>query len=139
MQKNYSLSSTFWHALVVSKIYLFAFYYIMTCMIFTLSLRLLSVVRLSEEAGIQCLGPDNVAIWKVRYSSLTVSIGISLLLFNNISSFQLLFHPELNPIQVRVSWKQNSFSIIFKAIGIRWPFYIIVIKGLFQFNSKKFY
>jgi hypothetical protein len=63
-------------------------------------LRLASVLRLSEEAGIQRLGSDHEAIWKVRLISISLSSIISLLLFHNTSSFESLFNTLAEPANV---------------------------------------
>jgi hypothetical protein len=43
------------------------------------TLRLISLVNKSEQSGIQSLGPDNVAIWKIRVFSLSLAITIPLI------------------------------------------------------------
>ena len=60
-------------------------------------LRLATLLSLSEEAGIQRLGSDLDAIWKVRLCSSLISGLISLVLMRNTSSFEILFNPESLP------------------------------------------
>ena len=49
---------------------------------------------MSEEAGIQILGPDNVAIWKVRVIVISTSSLMSLLMIKNSTAFEQIFNPE---------------------------------------------
>ena len=70
---GFSLSILYTLAVVGSKLVSFSMYSIFTCLVISGSLRLISVVKLSEEAGIQCLGQDGVAIWKVRIVAVILS------------------------------------------------------------------
>jgi hypothetical protein len=57
-------------------------------------------LKLSEEAGIQFLGSDFIAIWKVRFGSIIFALFISILLKDNSSSFEQLFDPTNKEEQV---------------------------------------
>ena len=71
----FSLSTSYTMALIGSKVTSFSLYSILTCLTISGSLRLISVIRLSEEAGIQCLGQDdNVAIWSQCYQACVLPI-----------------------------------------------------------------
>ena len=87
--------------MIVSKVTMFSFYNQMIYLIISGSLRLASMLCLSEEAGIQRLGSDTEAITKVRVFSSSVSVLISLALAGNKSTFQMLFAPEAQPGSVR--------------------------------------
>ena len=67
------LTLDFWSALVYSVL----FYQWVGCLassqIASSSLGLLTLIRMSEEAGIQCLGDDSSAITRVRILSVTVA------------------------------------------------------------------
>ena len=73
-------------------------------------LRLISVVKLSEEAGIQCLGDDSSAITRVRILSVTVAGKDAQLSLGPISlrdlisfSIQLTITQEgLEPLSLRL-------------------------------------
>ena len=70
---GFSVSIPYTLAVAGSKLVSFSMYSIFTCLVISGSLRLISVVKLSEEAGIQCLGQDGVAIWRVRTVAVTLS------------------------------------------------------------------
>lgn len=76
---------------------MFCFYNQMIYLVVSGSLRMASILRLSEEAGIQRLGSDSEAIWKVRLFSSSIAGLISLVLAGNKSTFQMLFDPEALP------------------------------------------
>ena len=63
-------------------------------------LRLVSLAKLSEEAGIQCLGPDNVAIWKVRLIIIFTSSLISLVQIKDTGNYEKTFYPDIEIQQV---------------------------------------
>ena len=49
---------------------------------------------MSEEAGIQFFGPDNVAILKVRLIVISTSGIIGLLFIQDSGTFETVFHPD---------------------------------------------
>ena len=55
---------------------------------------------MSEEAGFQFFGPDNVAIWKVRLITVSSSSLIALLLMNVSGRSELIFYPGTKVTQV---------------------------------------
>jgi hypothetical protein len=55
------------------------------------SIQFVSIIKLSEEAGLQFFGSDFIAIQKVRCGSITFALFISILLKENSSSFEHLF------------------------------------------------
>ena len=50
------------------------------------------MVKMSEEAGIQYFGPDNLAIQRVRLIIMTTSGLLSLILIQDPGSFKLIFY-----------------------------------------------
>ena len=58
------------------------------CLIISGSIQFISIIKISEEAGIQILGPDNVAIWKVRVIVISTSSLLSLLMIKNSTAFE---------------------------------------------------
>ena len=64
------------------------------CLIISGSIQFISIIKISEEAGIQILGPDNVAIWKVRVIVISTSSLMSLLMIKNSTAFEQIFNPE---------------------------------------------
>ena len=54
----------------------------------------MSLIKISEEAGIQYFGPDNVAIQRVRVIILATSGLLSLVLVQDPGSFKLIFYPS---------------------------------------------
>jgi len=81
------------------------------------TLRFISIVKNSEEAGIQMLGPDNIAIWKIRWISVCLTLSIpfmGIIFFQSIPTFfytifceETVQGPELN--------KQEPFNKIYFA------------------------
>jgi hypothetical protein len=63
-------------------------------------IRFVSIIKLSEEAGLQFFGSDFIAIWKVRFGSIAFALFISILLKENSSSFEHLFDPTNKEPQV---------------------------------------
>jgi hypothetical protein len=87
-------------------------------------LRLITIVKNSEQAGIQVLGPDNVAIWKIR----CISIGLtSSLLLTGILHFQSLpsFFYTLNyvkTIEGTELYQQDPFIKVYLI-----PMFVVII------------
>jgi hypothetical protein len=63
-------------------------------------IRFVSIIKLSEEAGLHFFGSDSIAIWKVRFGSIAFTLFISILLKENSSSFEHLFDPTNKEPQV---------------------------------------
>ena len=76
----------------------------MACLIISGTLRLVSMVKMSEEAGIQFFGPDNVAIQRVRIIILATSGLLSLVLIQDPGSFKLIFYPSSECEQVIIAF-----------------------------------
>ena len=83
-----------------SKVAIFPLHSFLACLIISGTLRLTSLVNMSEEAGIQFFGPDNVAIWKVRFITVSSSSFIALLLMNDSGGSELIFYPGTKVTQV---------------------------------------
>ena len=66
----------------------------MACLIISGTLRLVSMVKMSEEAGIQFFGPDNVAIQKVRLFVLSTSSLVSLVLIQDNHFIESTMYPD---------------------------------------------
>ena len=49
---------------------------------------------MSEEAGIQMFGPDNVAIQRVRIIVISISVPISMVLLQDTGYFEVTFYPD---------------------------------------------
>ena len=49
---------------------------------------------MSEEAGIQVFGPDNVAIQRVRIIVISISGPISMILLQDTGYYEITFHPD---------------------------------------------
>ena len=91
-------------------------------------LRLITITKNSEQAGIQIFGPDNVAIWKIRCISLVLS---SLLLLTGLLGFQSFpsFYYTLSyekPIEGTDMYKQDPF------LKVYWipMFLVVIVNGL---------
>ena len=77
---------------------------------------------MSEEAGIQFFGPDNVAIRKVRLIVISSSGIISLALILDSGNFERTFYPDTIIYHVMIIFLYRSsdmFSII-KEGGPQW-------------------
>ena len=90
----FSLTITQFHAHLGAKLVLFSFHSFLACLIISGTLRLVSLIKISEEAGLQYFGPDNVAIQRVRMIILTTSGLLSLVLIKDPGSFKLIFYPS---------------------------------------------
>jgi hypothetical protein len=86
--------------MIVAKSILFCFYCLTFGLLVSGILCFVSILKLSEEAGIQFLGSDFIAIWKVRFGSIIFALFISILLKDNSSSFEQLFDPTNKEQQV---------------------------------------
>ena len=71
---------------------------------------MVSLVKMSEEAGIQFFGPDNVAIQKVRFIVVSTSSLFSLVLFQDNVSFEVTFYPDAKVQEVILCY--HSFNLI---------------------------
>ena len=62
------------------------------CVSVTISgiLRLVSLVKVSEEAGLQLLGPDNVAVVIIRFASILISAFLPSFAIYNFEAYPLL-------------------------------------------------
>ena len=97
----FCFSISFVHATFVAKSYRFAFSYVTICLLVSGTLRFISLLKLSEEAGVQCLGSDLDGIWKVRILAISISSLISLIFLDTSTTFQQLFYPdEIGPVKV---------------------------------------
>ena len=66
-----------------------------------------SLVKMSEEAGIQFFGPDNLAIWRVRLIVVATSGFFSMVLMNESGNFEKRFYPDTKYQQVRLLHGHN--------------------------------
>ena len=94
MQIHFSLTTTLLHANLGSKVVLFSLHSFLACSTIGGTLRLISISKISEEAGIQFFGPDNVAIQRVRLIVFTTSGLLSLVLIQDPGNFKLIFYPS---------------------------------------------
>ena len=99
-KSNSSLSINQYHAYIGAKVVRFSLHSLLECLIIASSIRLVSLVKMSEEAVMQFFGPDNVAIQKVRFIVLSTSSLISLVLIQDNVSFEVMFHPDSKVIEV---------------------------------------
>ena len=84
-----------------STAYIF-FCFVVVSLSFTGFLRLLTVVSISEEVGIQLLGPDNVAVWIVRLISVLVTLSF-------VSAMLLYLH--IPPIVFYIVHYEESITV----------------------------
>ena len=89
-----------YHAYIGAKVARFSFHSFLECLIISGSIRLVSLIKMSEEAGIQFFGPDNVAIQKVRFIVVSTSGLISLVLFQDNINFESIFNPDIKVKEV---------------------------------------
>ena len=88
------------HAVAGGKFVQFSIQSLIFCLIISGSLRLASLIKLSEEDGIQFFGPDNVAIRKVRLIVISTSSLITLVLINDVGHFEHTFYSGAQMKQV---------------------------------------
>ena len=72
----------------------FSLYSFLSCLIISGLLRLVSLIKLSEEAGLQFFGPDNVAILKIRLIVVSTSSLFSLALINESGNFEAILYSD---------------------------------------------
>ena len=85
-------------SLIIAEAMFFSVCYILCGLTITAILRLISLVKNSEEFGIQSLGSDDVAIWKIRILSHTISFGlpfVGLIFFQSIPGFFIFLNNSL--------------------------------------------
>ena len=85
-----TLTLDFITSLIIAEAMFISVCYILCGLTITAILRLISLVKNSEEFGIQSLGPDDVAIWKIRIVSHAISFGlplVGLIFFQSIPGF----------------------------------------------------
>ena len=91
---NFSLSVNQYQAYVTAKVVRFSIHSCLECLIISSTLRLVSLVKMSEEAVMQLFGPDNVAIQKVRFIVLSISSLFSLMLIQDNHSIEVTMNPN---------------------------------------------
>ena len=96
------------HAVAGGKFVQFSIQSLIFCLIISGSLRLASLIKLSEEDGIQFFGPDNVAIKKVRLIVISTSSLITLVLINDVGHFEHTFYSGTQMKQVII--KLNNIN-----------------------------
>ena len=115
----YSFTTSKIHATVGSKIVQFSTQSILICLIISGSLRLVSLVKMSEAAGIQILGPDNVAIRKFRFIVFSLSSLISMVLIQEIGNYEIIFYPDAEILNVILHFTpQNTMAARVQSIAI---------------------
>ena len=141
---NFSLTTPKIFAIVGIKAVHFSLYSFLSCLIISGLLRLVSLVKLSEEAGLQFFGPDNVAILKIRLIVVSTSSLITLALINESGNFEHVLYSDTILKEVYFkhgkSFNGHSASVTFfwwhqMALVIKYkvPIYIL----LFLFQHKK--
>ena len=79
------------------------------------TLRLISLLRNSESAGLQLLGPENIAVVKIRWASIIISAiyELILVLYFDVHSglFDLFYSHDSDSILLGIS--KNMFNILF--------------------------
>ena len=93
---NFSMTTSKIFAIAGIKAVHFSLYSFLSCLIISGLLRLVSLVKLSEEAGLQFFGPDNVAILKIRLIVISTSSLISLALINESGNFEFILYSDTN-------------------------------------------
>ena len=120
----YSFTTSKIHATVGSKIVQFSTQSILICLIISGSLRLVSLVKMSEAAGIQILGPDNVAIRKFRLIVFSLSSLISMVLIQEIGNYEIIFYPDAEIFNVILHFTpQKTMAARVQSIWSILPYY----------------
>ena len=91
---NFSMTTSKIFAIAGIKAVHFSLYSFLSCLIISGLLRLVSLVKLSEEAGLQFFGPDNVAILKIRLIVVSTSSLFSLALINESGNFEAILYSD---------------------------------------------
>ena len=107
------MTTTQFHAYAGSKVVQFSIFSFLACLIISGLLRLISLVKMSEEAGIQFFGSDNVAIWKVRLIVITTSSIMSIVLIQDSGNFETVFYPDTTIKEVIFS--KNFYFLSFNS------------------------
>jgi hypothetical protein len=108
------------------------------------ALRFTSIIKNSEQAGLQRLGPDYIAVWKIRFISvaLTSSLILSNYLFFNIFPpfFYTLYYKEADPETFRFIYKINWIPIVLVILANAVPkLYTAFLKRkLFSGNPERY-
>ena len=105
----------FFPALILGEIMFTTVCYILVTLTITATLRFVTLVNNSEESGIQSLGPDDIAIWKIILFSLATAVAIpliGLMFFQSIPSFSIvLFDSNVVPLSIVLS--QDPYSYVY--------------------------
>ena len=93
-----------YHAYVAAKVVRFNIHSFLQCFIIASAIRLVSLIKMSEEAVMQFFGPDNMAIQKVRFFVLFTSSLISLVLIQDNHYFETLMYPHTKIKEVIITF-----------------------------------
>ena len=110
-------------------------------------LRFISIFKNSEQVGIQSLGPDYIAIWKIRLISMALTSSLILigLLFSNAypASFYTLYNKETNSEIYKIYWipvisatLTNTASKLYKTFLARQLFTDVQEKYAFSLETS---
>jgi hypothetical protein len=102
-------------------------------LIFSGSLRMISLLRNSEVNGLQLLGPENIAIIKIRFISISISFAFQIVMIFYFGAHSGLFHTfyesETN------SHLEEVTANNFKALYFIWPISTVIIHSLTKLIS----
>jgi hypothetical protein len=123
---------------VMARIYSVIGEFIIFCLTVSLIvsgvLRLISIVQNSEAAGIQLLGPENIAIVKIRILSITLAVLFELIVTVHLKTYSGLFYMFHDPESTSIlnSVNKNNYAILFQIQPVL-AFLINVIIKLYVF------
>ncbi len=102
-------------------------------LIFSGSLRMISLLRNSEVNGLQLLGPENIAIIKIRFISISISFAFQIVMIFNFDAHSGLFHTFYE--SETKSHLEELTANNFKALYFIWPISTVLIHSLTKLIS----
>jgi hypothetical protein len=105
-------SLSFSLALILSLASYFALCNILWSLAITGILRFTSIIKKSEQAGIQCLGPDYIAVWKIRMISIAATSILILSGHFFFNTFPAIFYTLCNEETTAKMYKLYWIPII---------------------------
>ena len=128
MQNNKSQTLNYPLSVFYSGCVMFFMCCVTLSLAFSGGLRLLSLIRNSEEAGLLLLGPENIAIFKIRIISILSSLSFQIIMIFHWNAHSGLFHLlyEGEDKSHFDEFEENRFKMLY----LLWPLSAVIINTI---------